>query len=184
MLAFPAIIVFVCAISMFEERTVVRRFLNRKGPANLGWFIGTLGFSLVIETIVSLVFLPHAVVAIPSPFPNRGIGLGAGIDIGYQTIFIVVTFALMVVLLQVFYRRTWTGRAMRATSEDREAVSLLGIDPGVMSRTAFAIGGLAAAVAGIGTASAHRVGSDCRPLSDPEGFYRARRSVVSKASAA
>jgi branched-chain amino acid transport system permease protein len=40
------------------------------------------------------------------------------------------------------------GQAMRATAQDREAASLLGINPVTTSRVAFALGGLVAGIAG------------------------------------
>jgi len=50
--------------------------------------------------------------------------------------------------LELFQRKTWIGQAMRAASEDREAVSLLGINPSVMSQAAFLIAGAIAGLTG------------------------------------
>jgi branched-chain amino acid transport system permease protein len=48
----------------------------------------------------------------------------------------------------LFYSRTWTGQAMRSAAEDREAASLIGINPETMSRRAFFMSGLLAGLAG------------------------------------
>ena len=142
---------FVTAVAVLEERTVVRPFLRWRdgsGGSGIGWFISTLGFSLVIETVVNLLFGTHSIVAIPSPLSIGGFRFGTVI-IGYRQMLVVGTFVVMIILLELFYGRTWTGRAMRATAEDRDAGSLTGINPARMSASAFALGGLLAAVAGL-----------------------------------
>jgi branched-chain amino acid transport system permease protein len=133
----------VIAVAIFEERAVVRVHLRRPGATSFGWFISTLGFSLVVETVVNLAFGSHAVVAIPSPFPIGGFTVGASV-IGYRQLLVIGTFLLVIVVLELFYGRTWMGKAMRATAEDREAASLRGINPVTISRAAFALGGLIA----------------------------------------
>src|SRR4051794_7816913 len=149
--AFFLVTLFVVLIAMFEERAVVRMFLKKQGNATFGWFIATLGFSLVLETIVNVSFGHHPITKIPSPFKLGGYHLGKVI-FGYRQMFIVVTFFALIILLELFYQRTWIGQAMRGTAEDREAASLLGINPITVSRVAFALGGLVAGYAGFAIA--------------------------------
>ena len=47
-----------------------------------------------------------------------------------------------------FLHRTWTGKALRAVSQDREAAAIAGIDPHRMNMLAFALGATIAALAG------------------------------------
>lgn len=56
---------------------------------------------------------------------------------------ILVLFALL-----FFLHRTWTGKALRAVSQDREAAAIAGINPDRMNMLAFALGGMIAALAG------------------------------------
>ena len=44
--------------------------------------------------------------------------------------------------------KTWTGKALRAVSQDREAAAIAGINPDRMNMLAFALGGMIAALAG------------------------------------
>jgi len=150
-LTFITVIPFVVLVALIEERAVVNPLLRRGERGGIAWFISTLGFSLVIETIVSLLFGTHAIVAIPSPFPVSGFNVG-GTILGYRQMFVVGTFVVVVVALELFYGRTWLGRAMRATAQDRDASSLTGISPSTMSMLAFALGGLVAAIAGLAIA--------------------------------
>jgi branched-chain amino acid transport system permease protein len=141
------ILAFVGVVAMFEERTVVRIFLKKSGAASFGWFIATLGFSAAVETIVLVSFGNHPIVKIGSPFPLRGFHVG-GVIIGYRQILVIATFVAVIAFLDLFYRKTWTGQAMRGTAEDREAASLIGINPVTMSRIAFLMGGIVAGIAG------------------------------------
>lgn len=141
------VVLFVGLVSAFEERTVVRPFLKKSGVASFGWFIATLGFSSVVETVVNVSFGHHDIVAIPSPLPLSGIHVGSSV-IGYRQLLVIGTFAAVIVLLELFYTRTWTGQAMRGAAEDREAASLVGVNPEVMSRRAFLMAGMLAGLAG------------------------------------
>jgi len=59
----------------------------------------------------------------------------------------VACIAVLVGLI-VFMQRTWTGKALRAVSQDREAAAIAGINPDRMNMLAFAMGGMIAALAG------------------------------------
>jgi branched-subunit amino acid ABC-type transport system permease component len=144
---FILVVLFVALIAGVEERTVVRPFLKKTGAASFGWFIATLGVSAIIETIVNVLFGTHDIVSIPSPLPLSGLHVGSSV-IGYQQLLVIGTFVAIIVLLDAFYARTWMGQAMLAAAEDREAASLVGINPAVMSRTAFIMAGVLAGVAG------------------------------------
>jgi len=62
----------------------------------------------------------------------------------------VAAVACVLVLLALLYflHRTWTGKALRAVSLDREAAAIAGINPDRMNMLAFALGGMIAALAG------------------------------------
>ena len=55
---------------------------------------------------------------------------------------------LVLIALLYFLHRTWTGKALRAVSLDREAAAIAGINPDRMNMLAFALGGMIAALAG------------------------------------
>ncbi len=55
---------------------------------------------------------------------------------------------MVLVSLIWFLRRTWTGKALRAVSQDREAAAIAGINPDRMNMLAFAMGAMIAALAG------------------------------------
>ena len=47
-----------------------------------------------------------------------------------------------------YIQRTWTGRALRAVSQDKDAAAVTGINPAVMNRLAFGLGCLLAGISG------------------------------------
>jgi branched-chain amino acid transport system permease protein len=55
---------------------------------------------------------------------------------------------LMLGLLLYFLYHTWTGKALRAVSQDRQAAAVAGINPELMNTLAFALGGMLAALSG------------------------------------
>ena len=63
--------------------------------------------------------------------------------------FVAAVICVLVLLaLLWFLHRTWTGKALRAVSQDQEAAAIAGIDPDRMNMLAFALGGMIAALAG------------------------------------
>lgn len=55
---------------------------------------------------------------------------------------------LMLLALLWFLYRTWTGRALRAVSQDRQAAAVAGINPDTMNTLAFGIGAMLAGLSG------------------------------------
>jgi branched-chain amino acid transport system permease protein len=143
---FALVMVGVPLFALFEERTVVRPFLSR-GPGNIGWFISTLAFSLIIESLVVLWYGNNPILPVPSFLPSTSLRSGQ-LVITWQKFACVVALCLVVVAFQLFYKRTWWGTAMRATAGDRELASLRGIPPNRVSQAAFLLGGMAAAFGG------------------------------------
>jgi branched-chain amino acid transport system permease protein len=59
-----------------------------------------------------------------------------------------VACILVLLALLYFLHRTWTGKALRAVSQDSAAAAIAGINPDRMNMLAFAMGGMIAALAG------------------------------------
>ena len=59
----------------------------------------------------------------------------------------MIALALLFALISFLYR-TWTGKALRAVSQDRQAAAVTGINPKRMNTLAFALGGMLAGISG------------------------------------
>jgi len=139
------IISVVVSLSLVEERVAVRPFVKRP-VVGLGWFIATLAFSLILETIASIIYGQNPVVPIPSALGSGSLRV-AGVHVANKFILAFVTMIVILVALEVFYKRTWLGTAMRGVAEDREVAALRGIDALRISRLAFIIAGLVTGLA-------------------------------------
>jgi branched-chain amino acid transport system permease protein len=73
----------------------------------------------------------------------------AGVNIQTVQILVVSLTAALMVALTVFVARTQTGKAMRATSFDREAAAMMGIDVDRVIASTFFIGSVLAGAAGV-----------------------------------
>jgi len=139
------IIAGVVTLSLVEERVAVRPFVKRP-VVGLGWFIATLAFSLILETVASIIYGQNPVVPIPGALGNGTVSI-AGVHVATKFILAFATMIVVMVALEVFYKRTWLGTAMRGVAEDREVAALRGIDALRISRLAFLIAGLVTALA-------------------------------------
>jgi branched-chain amino acid transport system permease protein len=135
----------VVTISLIEERVAVRPFVA-KPVVGLGWFIATLAFSLILETVASIIYGQNPVVPIPGALGNGTVSI-AGVHVATKFILAFVVMIVVMLALEVFYKRTWLGTAMRGVAEDREVAALRGIDALRISRLAFVIAGLVTALA-------------------------------------
>lgn len=148
-LAFLLVIAAVSALALIEERIIVRPFLARKQEGhNIGWFIATLAFGVVLQGIAVLTYGHNPPLPVPSPLPSGAIRVGF-VHISPQQLLAIIAFLAVCIGLQMFYGRTWLGQSMKATAVNREVAMLRGIDVKRVSRLSFLIAGIVAAIGGI-----------------------------------
>ena len=140
-----AIVGVVVALSLLEERVAVRPFVKRPS-VGLGWFIATLAFSLVLETVAAIIYGQNPVAPIPGALGN-GTFIVAGVHVATKFVLAFGVMIVVMVALEVFYKRSWLGTAMRGVAEDREVAALRGIDALRISRLAFVIAGVVTGLA-------------------------------------
>ena len=76
---------------------------------------------------------------------------GVTVDISLVRIFVILSAIFLMAALTLFVARTQTGKAMRATSYDREAAAMMGIDVDRVIVATFFIGSALAGAAGVMT---------------------------------
>jgi branched-chain amino acid transport system permease protein len=135
------------AVAVAMERFAYRPLRNAPRLAPL---ITALGVSVALQEAVR-VFYPGATAAIPFPtifVPGTWmIPIGDGVPIKYSGMLLIGVSLALAIGLQLFIDRSRMGRAMRATSQDRDIARLMGIDPDRVIVLTFVLG---AALAGIG----------------------------------
>jgi branched-chain amino acid transport system permease protein len=73
----------------------------------------------------------------------------SGVNVQNVQVFVVVTTVALMILLTLVVARTRIGKAMRATSFDREAAAMMGIDVDRVIASTFFIGSVLAGAAGV-----------------------------------
>jgi branched-chain amino acid transport system permease protein len=150
-------LMFLCSmlggglLGVMVERFAYRRLRNAPRIAPL---ITALGVSFFLENSAQLVLGAQQQSYNTFSWPNEPIALSgftlpAGARISYAQVIVVVGTVLLMVFLTLFVRRTQTGKAMRATSFDREAASMMGIDVDRVIVVTFFIGSALAGAAGV-----------------------------------
>jgi branched-chain amino acid transport system permease protein len=125
------------------ERIAYRPLRNAPRLAPL---ITAVGMSFFLEGALFLWKGPSNV-AYPSVLPNTGVEV-LGANLGIKELIVIVTSLVLMVALALFVDRTWLGKAMRATAQDRDASLLMGIDIDRTIAATFFIGALLAGAGG------------------------------------
>ena len=139
-----ATLLALAALGVLVERVAVRPFLT---SASIAWLLATIALGVIAENVAMLTFGKDAR-AFPSSLAQRAVTvLGAGVY-PHELLVPVVGVALMV-LVELAFRRTLAGRALRAVAFDHDAARLMGIDVTRTISVAYALSSVLAGVAGI-----------------------------------
>jgi branched-chain amino acid transport system permease protein len=140
--------VVACAVLGVAIEFLAYRPLRK--AARLAPLISALGVSILLQNVVGVITgyraRPYAThLLLPTDW---------SITIGNATIpperlLVIVVTAVCLVALDIFINRSRVGRAMRATSQDREAASYMGISVNLIISTTFLVGSALAGVGGV-----------------------------------
>jgi len=122
------------------ERTVIRSILDRSWHVQL---IATLATSITLTNLAVIVFGAQAK-EVPTVLSARILEIGE-LRIAWHRLLVLGMSLLVFAALHRFVRRTKTGKAMRAMSQNREACAVVGVD---VQRVALATFALSAVLAG------------------------------------
>jgi branched-chain amino acid transport system permease protein len=133
------------AVGALIERLLVRPF--NKEPNAIGWMLTTIAIGIVIESTATITYGPLGR-PLPSPLAEQPIRFG-GAGIYPQELLLPIVAILATIALELFYRRTTLGRAMRAVAVNPTAAGLIGINPFRIAMIAYALAAAIGALAGI-----------------------------------
>ena len=111
----------------------------------------TFGLVLILSESIILIWGPVGISQLPPPLLRGGVDLGFTFYPKYR-LFVMVFAGLLVLATWLFLEKTRYGAIMRAGIENKEMVSLLGIDIHWLFTIAFALGAYLAGIAGALTA--------------------------------
>ena len=116
-----------------------------RGASPLAVLITAIGVSYLLQSLAQMIFGASPKMLIISDLGNLTIG---ALKVPYYIIITLVCSVVIMVSLTLFVKKTKTGRAMIAVSEDRGAAQLMGINVNKIILITFAIGSALAAFAG------------------------------------
>jgi branched-chain amino acid transport system permease protein len=126
------------------EQYLMSRSLTISGEAPM---IIALGISSILQSLDQIIWTPQSV-GITTGYSLQSFSLGPlQFPVVYLLDFIVA--AVVMVALREFMKRSYLGKAITATSQDRRAAMLMGIDTHRLFGFAFAIAMVFAAIAGV-----------------------------------
>jgi branched-chain amino acid transport system permease protein len=150
-LMFVAAMLGAGALGVVIERFAYRPLREKRAP-RIAPLISALGVSFCLQQLAVLWFgsIPRQY----DTFSFDGGSLFTRVSIGpfeiqYMQVFVIVLTVVLMAALTVFVARTQVGRAMRATSFDLEAASMMGIDVDRVIVVTFLIGSALAGAAGV-----------------------------------
>ncbi|MBW1722411.1 MAG: branched-chain amino acid ABC transporter permease [Deltaproteobacteria bacterium] len=152
----PYISIIVVAPGLFLLGLIVYRIIIKPtiGAPVLAQIFVTVGLSMVIENLalliwsadfrtVSLDYLQHSILI--GPFPSLGL---EEMIINPARLIAFIIGTSLAVAFYLFLKFSYTGKVIRATSQDRSTAQLMGINIDKIYRVTFAIGIFLVGVAG------------------------------------
>lgn len=144
-IVFGIAMITIGILGVIIERVAYRPL--RHAP-RLAPLISAIGVSIFLQNAV-LLWVDSKAIPYPPVLPIKTLVNVGGVTINTIQVLIIVTSLLLLFFLDTFVSKTRVGKAMRATSQDREAAGLMGIDINYPIALAFFIGPALGAVAGI-----------------------------------
>jgi branched-chain amino acid transport system permease protein len=143
-LMIPVVVVFGALQGMFVEWIAVRPAIRIK--SEFGWIMSTIALAIIFKNVAENIW-GKDVLPFPSPLSSEPFTvLGANVQ-PMQVAVIIGALAIMVAV-EIFNRKSIYGKAVVATSNDRDAAGLMGINTGMVITFSYALSSATAAFAG------------------------------------
>jgi branched-chain amino acid transport system permease protein len=133
-------------IGLVIERLAFRR-AARNSSDQIYLVLLTLGIGMVLSNIARVIWGANPVVY-PTPLVHE-VYQFLGYPLPAVYLYIALTMVLLLIGLQWFFTKTWIGLAVRASADDRETASTMGIGVGLASGVSFAVASATGALAGV-----------------------------------
>ena len=144
-LMLPVVLLFGMLQGSVVERLGVRQAIKIK--SEFGWIMSTIALGIIFSNLAENIW-GRDDLKFPSPLSETPIDVG-GVRVLPMEIVIVVGAILLMLAVELFNRRSIFGKAVVATSNDRDAAGLMGINTGVVITFSYALSSMVAALAGV-----------------------------------
>ncbi len=144
-LMIPVVIVFGAMQGVFVEWIGVRPAIKIK--SEFGWIMSTIALAIIFKNVAENIWgkddLPF-----PSPLSAAPFKL-LGANVQPMQVVVVLGALAMMLAVEVFNRKSIYGKAVVATSNDRDAAGLMGINTSMVITFSYALSSATAALAGV-----------------------------------
>ncbi|MEO8935694.1 MAG: branched-chain amino acid ABC transporter permease [Burkholderiaceae bacterium] len=144
-LMIPLVCVFGFLQGALVERIAVRPAIKIK--SEFGWIMSTIALGIIFKNVAENVW-GRDDLRFPSPLPESPLHL-FGANILPMELLVVGGAIVMMLAVEIFNRKSIYGKAVVATSNDRDAAGLMGINTGLVITFSYALSSLTAAFAGV-----------------------------------
>jgi branched-chain amino acid transport system permease protein len=145
LLALPFVFGFGLMQGAVVETLGVRQAMKTKSEA--GWIMATIALGIIFKNMAENIWGKDPL-KFPSPLSENPLTIG-GVNIRPMEIAIVLGALAMMLAVELFNRRSIYGKAVVATSNDRDAAGLMGINTPLVITFSYALSSLSAALAGV-----------------------------------
>jgi branched-chain amino acid transport system permease protein len=144
-LMIPLVLVFGALQGVFVERVGVLPTLKTK--SEFGWIMTTISLAIIFKNVAENIW-GHDDLTFPSPLPQEPL-VFFGVRVLPMEIMIVLGALAIMLAVEIFNRKSIYGKAVVATSNDRDAAGLMGINTGLVITFSYALSSMTAAFAGV-----------------------------------
>jgi len=141
----PAVLLFGALQGYVVERLGVAPAIKTK--SEFGWIMSTIALGIIFRNTAENVWGKDDL-KFPSPLSESPLKL-LGVRVLPMELLVVVGALAMMLAVELFNRRSIYGKAVVATSNDRDAAGLMGINTGIVISFSYALSSLTAALAGV-----------------------------------
>jgi len=144
-LMIPLVLIFGALQGIVVERVAVRPALKTK--SEFGWIMGTIALAIIFKNVAENIW-GRDDLKFPSPLPEAPLTFH-GINVLPMEIVVVIGALGMMLAVELFNRKSIYGKAVVATSNDRDAAGLMGINTRMVITFSYALSSMTAAFAGV-----------------------------------
>jgi branched-chain amino acid transport system permease protein len=144
-LMLPIVMVFGLFQGAIVELLGVRQAIKIKSEA--GWIMATIALGIIFLNLAENIW-GRDDLKFPSPLSEKPLSVG-GVNILPMEVLVVIGAVVLMIAVEVFNRKSIYGKAVVATSNDRDAAGLMGINTSAIITLSYALSSMAAAFAGV-----------------------------------
>lgn len=145
LLMIPIVLVFGALQGMFVEWIGVRPAIKIK--SEFGWIMSTIALAIIFKNVAENIWGKDDL-TFPSPLSSTPFKI-LGANVQPMQIAVIVGALAIMLAVELFNRKSIYGKAVVATSNDRDAAGLMGINTSMVITFSYALSSATAAFAGV-----------------------------------